>query len=93
MSLPERQLDEQGLLLALLKAISGGWISPAHFDRMARDFNIPDGGPTIFFLTGLIRWGIRTHRIDDAAVTRESLPSALRQLYASLLARRDGRLR
>ncbi len=55
MSLPERRLDEQGLLLALLKTISGGWISPSSFERMARDFNIPDGGPTIYFLTGLMQ--------------------------------------
>ena len=47
----------------------------------------------VFFLTGLIRWGIRTHRIADAPATRETLPSALRQLYSSLLAGRDGRLR
>lgn len=55
MSLPERQLDEQALLLALLKTISGGWISPTHFERMAKDFNIPDGGPMIFFLTSLMQ--------------------------------------
>ncbi len=55
MSLPERRLDEQGLLLALLKTISGGWISPSHFERMAKDFHIPDGGPTIYFLTGLMQ--------------------------------------
>ncbi len=55
MSLPERRLDEQGLLLALLKTISSGWISPSNFERMARDFNIPDGGPTIYFLTGLMQ--------------------------------------
>lgn len=46
-------IDEQVLLLALLKLLSDGWISPMHFDRLLSELRIPDGAPTIFFLTGI----------------------------------------
>jgi type III secretion system TyeA family effector delivery regulator len=46
-------IDEQVLLLALLKLLSDGWISPTHFDRLLNELRIPDGAPAIFFLTGI----------------------------------------
>lgn len=46
-------IDEKKLILALLKTISGGWISAIQFERLAKDLQIPDGAPTIFFLTGV----------------------------------------
>jgi type III secretion protein W len=49
----EFKLDEQKLLLALIKTVAGGWISPSQFERIARDLNIPDGAPGIYFLTGI----------------------------------------
>jgi type III secretion system TyeA family effector delivery regulator len=51
----EHKLNGQQLLLTLLKAMSAGWIPVSHFERMARDFGIPDGKPCIYFLTGLIQ--------------------------------------
>lgn len=47
------QIDEKKLMLALLKTISGGWISAVQFERLAKDLLIPEGAPTIFFLTGI----------------------------------------
>ncbi len=47
------ELDEQQLLLGLLKILSDGWVSPTHFERMVSEHRIPDGAPTIYFLTGL----------------------------------------
>ncbi len=52
-SQPPPEIDEQQLLLALLKIISDGWVSPTHFDRLLSEQNIPDGSPAIFFLTGI----------------------------------------
>jgi type III secretion system TyeA family effector delivery regulator len=46
-------IDEQVLLLALLKLLSDGWISPTHFDRLLSELRVPDGAPAIFFLTGI----------------------------------------
>ncbi len=93
MSLPERKLDEQALLLALLKTISGGWISPTHFERMAKDFNIPDGSPTIFFLTGLMQV-IRELPFkvfeDDAA--RSALLDALQTAIDAAISREEAAL-
>lgn len=48
-------LDERKLLGSLLKVLSAGWISPSHFDRLAADLGIPDGGPRIFLLTGVLQ--------------------------------------
>jgi type III secretion system TyeA family effector delivery regulator len=47
------ELDEQKLLLGLLKILSDGWVSPAHFDRLLSDHQIPEGAPAIYFLTGI----------------------------------------
>lgn len=53
--MPESLFDEKKLLLELLKTISSGWVSPIHFERLAKDFRVPDGAPTIFFLTGIMQ--------------------------------------
>ncbi len=53
--LPEKRLNVQKLLIALLKIISSGWVPASQFERLARDFGIPDGRPLIFFLTGLMQ--------------------------------------
>ncbi len=50
---PEPKLDEQKLLLALLRTISGSWIAPSQFERLASELGVPDGSPTIYFLTGI----------------------------------------
>ena len=50
---PESKLDEQKLLLALLRTISGSWIAPSQFERLATELGVPDGSPTIYFLTGI----------------------------------------
>ncbi len=47
------ELDEQKLLLGLLRILSDGWVSPTHFDRLANEHHVPDGPPTIYFLTGI----------------------------------------
>lgn len=49
----ESKLDEQKLLQALLRTISGSWIAPSQFERLATELGIPEGSPTIFFLTGI----------------------------------------
>ena len=50
---PELQFDEQKLLLALLRTLSGSWIAPSQFERLATELGLPAGGPTIYFLTGI----------------------------------------
>ena len=47
------EIDEQQLLLALLKTVAGSWVAPTQFERMGRDLGIPDGPAMIYFLTGL----------------------------------------
>lgn len=47
------EIDEQKLLLALLKTVAGSWVAPSQFERMGRDLGIPDGSAMIYFLTGL----------------------------------------
>jgi len=44
--------DEQKFLLALIKTVSGGWVSPSQFDRLASELSLDDGPPTIYFLHG-----------------------------------------
>ncbi|MCE2870509.1 MAG: TyeA family type III secretion system gatekeeper subunit [Oxalobacteraceae bacterium] len=51
--LPELDIDHRKLLLALVKTVSGAWISPNQFERLARELTIPDGPATIYFLTGI----------------------------------------
>lgn len=46
-------LDEQALLLAIIKLLSDGWVSPHHFDRLIKTLQIPAGEPSIYFLTGI----------------------------------------
>ncbi len=55
MDLPsgEHGLTVRNLLLALLGTFSSGWVPASHFERMAREFGVPDGAPAIYFLTGL----------------------------------------
>jgi type III secretion system TyeA family effector delivery regulator len=48
-----RDIDEQELLIAIIKIVSDGWVSPVHFDRLLRKLEIPDGAPAIYFLTGV----------------------------------------
>ena len=93
MSLPEHRLDEQALLLALLKIISGGWISPTHFERMAKDFQIPDGGPIIFFLTGLMQV-IRElpFKVFDDDAARSALLDALQAAIDAAISREEAAL-
>ncbi len=93
MSLPERRLDEQGLLLALMKTISGGWISPSNFERMAKDFNIPDGGPTIFFLTGLMQV-VRElpFKVFDDDAARSAILDALQAAIDAAISREEATL-
>lgn len=89
-SLPERRLDEQGILLALLKVISGSWISPTQFERMARDFNIPEGGPTIYFLTGLMQI-VRElpFKVFEDDASRSALLEALQSAIDSAISREE----
>jgi type III secretion protein W len=47
------EIDEQQLLLALLKTVAGSWVAPSQFERMGRDLGIPDGPAMIYFMTGL----------------------------------------
>lgn len=47
------ELDEQKLLLGLLRILSDGWVSPTHFDRLVNEHHITDGAPAIYFLTGI----------------------------------------
>ena len=48
-----REIDEQELLLAIIKILSDGWVSPVHFDRLLKKLEIPNGAPAIYFLTGI----------------------------------------
>lgn len=79
---PESQLDEQKLLQSLLRTISGSWISPSQFEKLATELGIPGGSPTIYFLTGikqiLRELPIKVY-IDDAArvAVLDALQSAL----------------
>lgn len=78
----DKQLNEQNLLMSIIKLVGSGWVSASQFDRMARDFNIPDGAAKIFFFTGLsqilreIPHKIFEHDISRAALL-ESLQTAL----------------
>ncbi len=47
------EINEQELLLAIIKILSDGWVSPVHFDRLLKKLEIPDGAPAIYFLTGV----------------------------------------
>ncbi len=47
------EIDEQQLLLAILKTVAGSWVAPSQFERLGRDLGIPDGPAMIYFLTGL----------------------------------------
>jgi type III secretion system TyeA family effector delivery regulator len=47
------EIDDQELLLAIIKILSDGWVSPTHFDRMINNLKIPSGAPEVYFLTGL----------------------------------------
>lgn len=51
--LQPHEMDEQQLLLNLLKILSDGWVSPLHFERMVNEQHIPDGPAAIYFLTGI----------------------------------------
>lgn len=53
LSQPDSKLDDQKLLLSLLRTISGSWIAPSQFERLASELGVPDGSPTIYFLTGI----------------------------------------
>ncbi len=46
-------IDQKKLLLSVTKIISGGWISSLQFEKLSVEHNVPDGGPTIYFLNGL----------------------------------------
>ncbi len=48
-----REINEQELLLAIIKILSDGWVSPVHFDRLLKKMEIPAGAPAIYFLTGI----------------------------------------
>jgi type III secretion system TyeA family effector delivery regulator len=48
-----REINEQELLLAIIKILSDGWVSPVHFDRLLKKLEIPEGAPAIYFLTGV----------------------------------------
>lgn len=50
---PQLELDEQKILLGLIRILSDGWVSPAHFDRLVSEHQIPEGAPAIYFLTGI----------------------------------------
>lgn len=50
---PQLEIDEQKLLLALLKTVSSSWVAPSQFERLGRDLGIPDGSAMIYFLTGI----------------------------------------
>ena len=90
MSLPERRFDEQTILLALLKLIYGGWISPSQFDRMAKDFGIPEGGPSIYFMTGLMHI-VRElpFKVFDDDAARSALLEALQSALDAAIAREE----
>jgi type III secretion system TyeA family effector delivery regulator len=47
------EINEQELLLAIIKILSDGWVSPVHFDRLLKKLEIPEGAPAIYFLTGV----------------------------------------
>lgn len=47
------EIDEQQLLLAILKTVAGSWVAPSQFERLGRELGIPDGPAMIYFLTGL----------------------------------------
>lgn len=79
---PEPKLDERKLLLALLRTISGSWIAPSQFERLASRLGIPGGSPTIYFLTGikqiLRELPIKVYTDDAARVAvLDALQSAL----------------
>ena len=46
-------INEQALLLAIVKILSDGWVSPLNFERLLKSLNIPSGEPSIYFLTGV----------------------------------------
>jgi type III secretion system TyeA family effector delivery regulator len=49
----QREIDEQELLLSVIKILSDGWVSPVHFDRLLNKLESPRGAPAIYFLTGV----------------------------------------
>lgn len=50
---PPPEINEQKLLTSLLDILSSGWVSSNHFERLVNELTIPDGPPSIYFLTGI----------------------------------------
>ena len=50
---PPRRLDATVLLTGLLNILGSSWVAATQFEALARDLALPDGEPTIQFLTGI----------------------------------------
>jgi type III secretion protein W len=83
-------IDEQKLLLALLKTVAGSWVAPSQFERLGRDLGIPEGPAMIYFLTGLkqlLRELPFKVYADDAA--RSAIMDAVQKSLDTAIAREE----
>jgi type III secretion system TyeA family effector delivery regulator len=88
----ERRLDVQQVLLALFKAMSAGWIPASYFERMTRDFGIPDGRASIYFLNGLMQVVREIPlKVFEDATTRSALLESIQGALDAAIEREDMR--
>jgi type III secretion system TyeA family effector delivery regulator len=85
-----KRFNEQNLLLALIRLLGSGWVSASQFDRMARDFGIPDGPAKICFFTGLSQI-LREfpHRLFEDDVARIALLESLQNALDDAIAQEE----
>lgn len=84
------EIDEQQLLLALLKTVAGSWVAPTQFERLGRELGIPDGPAMIYFLTGLkhlLRELPLKVYTDDSS--RSAIVDAVQKALDTLIAREE----
>lgn len=55
-SINSKQLNTKNLIISVLRAASARWLPSSHFVQITKDFGIPDGEASIYFLTGLMQF-------------------------------------
>jgi type III secretion system TyeA family effector delivery regulator len=71
-------IDMTRLIDGVLEILGAGTPMPRHFDRLAKDCRLPEGVPTIVFLTGLKRVlaDLPEQTFDDRQIRMATLDAA-----------------